>query len=85
MVTLQSYSAVLSILLAVFVYAGNDVNAAITEPRQVAALPQPEVDLKPGEVVRSMLWRVTIRLSRMPEFIPHITSHRLITRQTPDR
>ncbi len=55
MVTLQSYSAVLSILLAVFVYAGNDVNAAITEPRQVAALPQPEVDLEPGEVVRIVI------------------------------
>jgi hypothetical protein len=55
MVTRNSYSASLGILLAVFVYTGNDVNAAMTEPRQGEALPQPGVDLKPGEVVRIVI------------------------------
>jgi hypothetical protein len=55
MVTLKSYSAVFSILLAVLVFAGINANAATTEPRQAEALAQPEVDLKPGEVVRIVI------------------------------
>ena len=52
--TLKRFSAVLGLLLTVFVFAGNspDAAAAITEPRQPVALPQPQLNLKPDEVVR---------------------------------
>lgn len=55
MTMLKSYSAGLRILLAAFLLAGNYVNAAMTEPRQLQALPQPAVNLKPEEVVRIVI------------------------------
>lgn len=52
---LKNYSAVLGFLLAVLVFVSNGANAAMTEPRQVEALPQPGFDLDPGEVVRIVI------------------------------
>lgn len=55
MVNLKNYSVILRILLAVFVFAGNNLHAAMTEPQKVNALPQPQANLKPDEVVRIVI------------------------------
>lgn len=51
---LKSFAAVCTLLL-VLVTVGNGISAAVIDPRQVEALPRPDADLEPGEVVRIVI------------------------------